>query len=266
MNEILSIETQLPGQRLRSVKNVVAIGSGKGGVGKSTVTLMLAIELCKLGYKVGILDADIYGPSIPMLVGALGKTLTLQDEGYQPIVIEGIQTMSIGYISSYNQALVWRGPMVAKALLQLFNYTMWDNLDFLLIDLPPGTGDIQLSLVQKIPLAGAIVVSTPHNLATLDADKAITMFKKTNINILGLVENMSSYTCCNCGHNNNIFGASALDLLAQKQGLEVLARLPYLANLAEEENFSDQGSTISYLNRSYNNSHFAEKFANYFMV
>jgi ATP-binding protein involved in chromosome partitioning len=228
MWSINSLETQLPGQRLRDVKNVIAIGSGKGGVGKSTVTVGLAFALAKLGFRVGILDADIYGPSIPLLVGCHGKTLEFQENtGYEPIVVDNVQTMSIGYLAAYNQALVWRGPMVAKALLQLFNHTRWDNLDFLLVDLPPGTGDIQLSLVQKIPLAGAIVVSTPHELATLDAAKAVTMFQKTGITLLGLVENMSHYTCENCQHSNHVFGTGAVDKLAIETNLPILAKLPY---------------------------------------
>lgn len=218
--------TQLPGYHLRQVKNVIAIASGKGGVGKSTVTVNLAIALAQEGARVGVLDADIYGPSIPMMLGP-APALKTEGDRCHPISAHGIQAMSIGYLRQENEsALIWRGPMLAKSLIQLINMTLWDNLDYLLIDLPPGTGDIQLSLVQKIPLAGAIVVTTPQQIATLDAQKGLSMFEKTGIHQLGIIENMADYQCAECGHRTTIFGEGGASLLAKQFGCEVLGRIP----------------------------------------
>ncbi len=217
--------TQLAGKGLRGVKNTIAVASGKGGVGKSTVTVNLAIALARLGARVGVLDADIYGPSIPLM---LGKTnpVEVQNDRYLPVEAHGIQAMSIGYLTAHDQALIWRGPMLAKSLIQMLDITLWDELDYLFLDLPPGTGDIQLTLVQKIPLTSAIVVTTPQNVATLDAQKAIAMFHKTGIDVLGVVENMAMHQCSHCGHQEAIFGEGGGLALSQQQQTVLLGQLP----------------------------------------
>lgn len=217
--------TQLTGKGLRGVKNTIAVASGKGGVGKSTVTVNLAAALARLGARVGILDADIYGPSMPLM---LGKTEPVQVSGdyYLPIQAHGIQAMSIGYLTGADQTLIWRGPMLAKSLIQMLDITLWDDLDYLFIDLPPGTGDIQLTLVQKIPLTAAIVVTTPQNVATLDAQKAMTMFSKTGIDVLGVIENMSTHICSACGHQEAIFGEGGAANLCHEHHTALLGQLP----------------------------------------
>lgn len=217
--------TQLPGKGLRGVKNTIAIASGKGGVGKSTVTVNLAVALARAGARVGILDADIYGPSIPLM---LGNTAPVQVSGehYLPVSAHGVYAMSIGYLTEGEPALIWRGPMLAKSLLQMLDLTLWDELDYLFIDLPPGTGDIQLSLVQKIPLAAAIIVTTPQNVATLDAEKAMKMFNRTNIDVLGLIENMSLHTCSQCGHEESIFSHGGATHLCEAHQTPLLGQLP----------------------------------------
>ena len=240
--EILAHQTQLFGKGLRGVKNVIAIASGKGGVGKSTVAVNLAVALAKNGAKVGILDADIYGPSIPLMLGATGG-LERTDDHYIPLKAHGIVAMSIAYLTAnQSSSLIWRGPMLAKSLMHMIDLTLWEDLDYLFIDLPPGTGDIQLSLVQKIPLTGAIVVTTPQQVATLDAQKAIHMFKKTNINIIGLIENMSIHTCSNCGHQENIFGENGAKILANEQGCTLLGQLPLDTKVRQS---CDQGLPIA---------------------
>lgn len=224
--------TQLVGKGLRGVKNTIAVASGKGGVGKSTVTVNLATALARIGARVGILDADIYGPSMPLM---LGKTEQVQISGdyYLPVKAHGIQTMSIGYLTDNEQALIWRGPMLAKSLIQMLDITLWDDLDYLFIDLPPGTGDIQLTLVQKIPLTTAIVVTTPQNVATLDAQKAINMFSKTGIDVLGIVENMSTHICSQCGHQEAIFGTGGAEALCKTHNRIVLGKLPLDGRIRE---------------------------------
>jgi len=219
--KINSHQTQLINQSLRNVKNIIAIGSGKGGVGKSTVAVNLAVTLAKAGARVGLLDADIYGPSIPTMLGEVAP-VEIRDEHYLPVQVHGIQAMSIGYLSKDDPALLWRGPMLAKSLIQMLDITQWDNLDYLLIDLPPGTGDIPLSLVQKIPLTGAIVVTTPQTVALKDAEKALKLFATMHIDVLGIVENMAYYHCPNCQHEDVIFNQPAdLNLSAP-----ILGRLP----------------------------------------
>lgn len=222
--------TQLPGKGLRNVKNVIAVASGKGGVGKSTVAVNVAAALAGAGARVGILDADIYGPSIPLMLGDT-EPVKIQEDHYLPVIAHGIQAMSIGYLTHGEQPLIWRGPMLAKSLLQLIDITQWDALDYLILDLPPGTGDIQLSLVQKIPLAGAIIITTPQRVATLDAQKALRMFNKTNIPVLGIIENMSQHICSHCQHQEAIFGnGGARDLcIAEQQTL--LGQLPLDARI-----------------------------------
>ena len=233
-----SYQTQLPGKSLRGVKNVLAIASGKGGVGKSTVTVNLAAALAKTGARVGILDADIYGPSIPQMLGQTDP-VQIKDERYVPVQAHGIQAMSIGYLTPNGEApLIWRGPMLAKSLIQMLDITAWDNLDYLLIDLPPGTGDIQLSLVQKIPLAAGIIVTTPQTVATADAEKALLMFEKTNVHVLGLIENMAEHICSNCGHHSALFGTGGADALSKKHNATLLGQLPLHAQIREN---SDNG-------------------------
>lgn len=226
-------QTQLPGQALRNVKNIIAIGSGKGGVGKSTVAVNLATALARLGARVGLLDADIYGPSVPMMLGET-PPIQVQDDRYLPVQKHGIQAMSIGYLTASNTSLIWRGPMLAKSLIQMLDFTAWQHLDYLFIDLPPGTGDIQLSLVQKIPLAGAIIVTTPQQIATLDAQKAIQMFGKTHVTTLGIIENMSLHRCSQCGHHDPIFGQGGAARLAEEYQCDVLGQLPLDSRIRAE--------------------------------
>ena len=262
-NELSSIikshATQMPGKGLRGVKNTIAIGSGKGGVGKSTVTVNLATTLAKAGARVGILDADIYGPSIPMMLGAV-EPVQLNGDKYLPIRAHGVQAMSIGYLTEPNSALIWRGPMLAKSMLQMLDITEWDNLDYLLIDLPPGTGDIQLSLVQKIPLTAAIVVTTPQQVATHDAEKAIILFEKTGIHVLGVIENMSQHHCPNCHHESTLFGEGGAEALCKAHHCELLGKLPLEAHVTQD---GDRGVPSSFTQSPFSEafSHIATKAA-----
>lgn len=232
--------TQMPGKGLRGVKNVIAIASGKGGVGKSTIAAHLAVALGQLGARVGLLDADIYGPSVPTLLGP-SNPIQMDNGHYLPILAHGIQAMSIGYLIAVDAPLIWRGPMLAKSLLQLLDKTAWDELDYLIIDLPPGTGDIQLSLVQKIPLTTAIVVTTPQIMATIDAEKAIQMFDKTGIDTLGIIENMAYHQCSQCGHEATIFGEGGGQFLSEKYHKALLAHLPLNQQIREN---GDKGSPV----------------------
>lgn len=212
---------------LAGVKNIIAIASGKGGVGKSTTTVNLALALAAEGARVGILDADIYGPSLPLLMGAQGmRPDSPEGKSLVPVTRLGVQTMSMGYLVEEDQAMVWRGPMVTQALMQLLNDTRWDALDYLLIDMPPGTGDVQLTLSQKIPVTGAVIVTTPQDIALLDAKKGLKMFEKVGVPVLGLVENMSTHICSQCGHAEAIFGEGGAAKMAAQYGLEVLGQLP----------------------------------------
>lgn len=210
----------------KSIKRVIAIASGKGGVGKSTVAVNLALALKTAGAAVGLLDADIYGPSQPAMLGTHQVRPGLSDKGLQPIEKYGIQAMSIGYLVEPTAAMMWRGPMLGKALEQLAKDTNWGELDYLIIDLPPGTGDVQLTLCQKIPLTGAIIVTTPQEMALLDVRRACAMFKKLNIPILGVVENMSTHTCSHCGHEEALFGQGGAERLAAEYACPLLGRLP----------------------------------------
>lgn len=223
--------------KVQQIKNIIAVASGKGGVGKSTVAANVAGALHLSGRKVGILDADIYGPSQPHIMGAYEKPEIIEKR-MQPVIRHGIPTMSIGYLVNQDTPMIWRGPMVSQALQQLLNDTNWGELDYLIIDLPPGTGDIQLTLCQKIPLAGAVIVTTPQDLSLIDARRAIAMFRKVQVSILGVIENMSLYHCPECGHEDAIFGAGAGDFIASKDGVSVLARLPLAKQIRED---ADQG-------------------------
>ena len=216
------------------IRNVIAVGSGKGGVGKSTTTVNLALALQAEGARVGILDADVYGPSIPAMLGLSGKPESPDNKSIEPMRAFGIETMSIGFLVEADAPMIWRGPMATSALTQLFNDTRWDDLDYLLVDLPPGTGDIQLTLAQKIPVAGAIIVTTPQDIATLDARKALAMFQKVNVHVLGIVENMAVHVCSQCGHKEHLFGEGGGQRMAAQYGVPLLGSLPLDIGIREQ--------------------------------
>mgnify|MGYP001195545259 FL=1 len=211
---------------LPKVKNIIAVASGKGGVGKSTTSVNLALALAAEGATVGLLDADIYGPSQPQMLGISGRPESVDGKSMEPMQAHGIQAMSIGFLIDTDTPMVWRGPMVTGALEQLLRDTNWHELDYLVIDLPPGTGDIQLTLAQKIPVTGAIIVTTPQDIALLDARKGLKMFEKVGIPILGIVENMSTHICSKCGHEEHIFGAGGGALMANDYKVDLLGSLP----------------------------------------
>jgi len=208
------------------VRNVIAVGSGKGGVGKSTTAVNLALALAAEGARVGLLDADVYGPSIPAMLGLSGRPDSPDNKSIEPMRAFGVEAMSIGLLVDQDTPMIWRGPMATSALMQLFNDTLWGDLDYLLIDLPPGTGDIQLTLAQKIPVAGAVIVTTPQDIATLDAKKALKMFEKVEVPVLGIVENMAVHTCSNCGHVEHLFGQGGGERMAAQYGVPLLGSLP----------------------------------------
>lgn len=212
---------------IKGVKNIIAVGSGKGGVGKSTTTANLATAMARMGARVGVLDADLYGPSQPTMLGVSAGKPDTKNEKLVPITTEsGIQVMSIGFLMDTDQAVIWRGPLLSQALQQLLFQSEWDDVDYLFIDLPPGTGDIQLTLSQKIPVTGAVVVTTPQDIALIDARKAVDMFKKVNIPIFGVLENMSVHICSNCGHSEAIFGTEGGKDLAGRLNVPLLGQLP----------------------------------------
>lgn len=220
---------------VNGVKNIIAVSSGKGGVGKSTTAVNLALALKAEGANVGILDADIYGPSIPHMLGATNQRPTSPDNQHiTPIMAHGLQSNSIGYLMEPDNATIWRGPMASSALSQLLQETWWHELDYLVIDMPPGTGDIQLTLSQQIPVTGAVVVTTPQDIALLDAIKGISMFQKVAVPVLGIIENMSVHICANCGHHEHIFGTGGADKVAQKYATQVIGRLPLHIRLRED--------------------------------
>lgn len=213
-------------QLLPGVKNIVAVASGKGGVGKSTTAANLALALAAEGARVGVLDADIYGPSQPMMLGIDRRPDSLDGKSMEPLENHGVQVMSIGFLVSQDEAMVWRGPMATQALDQLLRQTHWRDLDYLIVDMPPGTGDIQLSLSQRVPITGAVIVTTPQDIALLDAKKGIKMFEKVGVPILGIVENMAVHVCTNCGHAEHIFGEGGGKRMAADYQMDYLGALP----------------------------------------
>jgi ATP-binding protein involved in chromosome partitioning len=219
---------------LPNVKNIIAVSSGKGGVGKSTVATNLALALAAEGARVGVLDADIYGPSQPTMLGIEGRPESEDGKTMEPLVNYDVQAMSIGFLIDTDQPMVWRGPMVTQALQQLLGQTNWKDVDYLLVDMPPGTGDIQLTLAQQVPVTGAIIVTTPQDIALIDAKKGLKMFEKVNVPILGLVENMAIHVCSNCGHAEHIFGSGGAERMAQQYGVEVLGSLPLDIRIREQ--------------------------------
>ena len=219
---------------ISGVKNIIAVASGKGGVGKSTTAVNLALALAAEGATVGILDADIYGPSQPQMLGISGRPESTDGKSIEPLQSHGIQAMSIGFLVDVDTPMVWRGPMVTGALEQLLRDTRWKDLDYLVIDLPPGTGDIQLTLSQKVPVTGAIIVTTPQDIALLDARKGLKMFEKVGIPILGIVENMSTHICSNCGHEEHIFGAGGGAAMCKDYNVDLLGSLPLDIRIREQ--------------------------------
>ncbi len=211
---------------LPGVKNIVAVASGKGGVGKSTTAANLALALAAEGARVGLLDADIYGPSQPMMMGLSGKPESKDGKTMEPMLSHGVQVMSIGFLVEPDQAMIWRGPMATQALEQLLRQTHWNDVDYLIVDMPPGTGDIQLTMSQRVPLTGAVIVTTPQDIALLDARKGIKMFEKVGVPILGIVENMAVHVCSNCGHIEHIFGQGGGQKMAAEYGMPYLGALP----------------------------------------
>jgi len=219
---------------LDNVKNIIAVASGKGGVGKSTTAVNLALALAAEGAKVGILDADIYGPSQPTMLGITGRPESADGKTMEPMVGHGIQANSIGFLVDADSPMVWRGPMVTSALDQLLRQTNWRDLDYLVVDMPPGTGDIQLTLSQRVPVTGAVIVTTPQDIALLDAKKGLKMFEKVGIPILGIVENMSVHICSNCGHAESIFGAGGGEAMCAEYGVDFLGSLPLDIRIREQ--------------------------------
>ncbi|QCO67942.1 iron-sulfur cluster carrier protein ApbC [Luteimonas yindakuii] len=235
---------QPPLSPLPRIRNIIAVGSGKGGVGKSTTAVNLALALAADGARVGLLDADVYGPSVPMMLGLSGRPESPDSKHIEPMRAHGIEAMSIGFLVEADTPMIWRGPMATSALTQLLHDTLWGGdagLDYLLVDLPPGTGDIQLTLAQKIPVAGAVVVTTPQDVATLDARKALRMFEKVSIPVLGLVENMAQHVCSNCGHVEHLFGEGGGQRMAEQYGLPLLGSLPLERSIREQ---GDAGAPV----------------------
>ena len=222
-------------KHIKGVKNIIAVASGKGGVGKSTTSVNLALALAAEGATVGILDADIYGPSQPRMLGVGGKRPDSSDgQHLEPVESHGLQSMSIGYLIDEDTPMIWRGPMVTQALEQLLNDTNWREVDYLVIDLPPGTGDTQLTLAQKVPVSGAVIVTTPQDIALLDARKGLKMFEKVEVPVLGVVENMSIHICSKCGHEEHIFGQGGGQSMAEQYGVPFLGALPLDIRIREE--------------------------------
>jgi ATP-binding protein involved in chromosome partitioning len=226
VTKVISHAVQRGVQLMPNVKNIIAVASGKGGVGKSTTAANLALALAAEGATVGLLDADIYGPSQPMMMGIEGRPDSADGKTMEPMERHGVQVMSIGFLVDQDQAMIWRGPMATQALEQLLRQTNWKDLDYLIVDMPPGTGDIQLTLSQRVPMTGAVIVTTPQDIALLDAKKGIKMFEKVGVPILGIVENMAVHICSNCGHVEHIFGTDGGKKMAAEYQMEYLGALP----------------------------------------
>jgi ATP-binding protein involved in chromosome partitioning len=224
--KIVKHKVQQGVQALKGVKNIIAVASGKGGVGKSTTSVNLALALAAEGATVGVLDADIYGPSQPRMLGTTQRPESADGKSIEPIESYGIQSMSIGFLIDEEEPMIWRGPMVTQALQQMLGDTNWRELDYLVIDLPPGTGDIQLTLSQKVPVSGSVIVTTPQDISLLDARKALKMFEKVKVPVLGVIENMSTHICSQCGHEEHIFGAGGGQTMAEQYDINMLGDLP----------------------------------------
>jgi len=242
--KVIAHEVQRGVALLPNVKNIVAVASGKGGVGKSTTAVNLALALAAEGAAVGILDADIYGPSQPMMMGIEGRPESSDGKTMQPMRNHGVEVMSIGFLIDADNPMIWRGPMVTQALEQLLRQTNWGELDYLIVDMPPGTGDIALTLSQRVPLTGAVIVTTPQDIALLDAKKGLKMFEKVGVPILGLVENMAVYVCPNCGHSEHIFGADGGRKMAAEYGVDYLGALPLNLSIREQAD-SGQATVVA---------------------
>ena len=220
---------------LPEVRNIIAVASGKGGVGKSTTAVNLALALAAEGAKVAILDADIYGPSIPLMMGVAGERPTSEDgKSLDPLTAHGVQVMSIGFLIDADQPMVWRGPMVTQALNQMLQQTRWSDVDYLIVDMPPGTGDIQLTLSQQVPVSGAVIVTTPQDIALLDARKGLQMFRKVAVPVLGVIENMSTHICTSCGHEEPLFGSGGGARMAEEYDVSLLGQLPLDLRIREQ--------------------------------
>ena len=233
-SKVVSHSVQRGVKLVPGIKNIIAVASGKGGVGKSTTAVNLALALSAEGASVGILDADIYGPSQPMMLGISGRPESKDGKGLEPMMGHGLQAISIGFLIDVDTPMVWRGPMVTQALEQLLKDTRWRELDYLVVDLPPGTGDIQLTLAQKVPVTGAVIVTTPQDIALIDARKGLKMFEKVGIPILGVVENMSIHVCPKCGHESHIFGSGGAARMCKDYGTELLGQLPLDQSIREQ--------------------------------
>ena len=232
--EVISHAVQQGVKPLPNIKNIIAVASGKGGVGKSTTAVNLALALAQEGARAGILDADIYGPSQPRMLGSQARPETHDGRSMEPVICHGLQSMSIGYLIDEETPMIWRGPMVTTALEQLLRETNWQAMDYLVIDLPPGTGDTQLTLAQKIPVSGAVIVTTPQDIALLDARKALKMFEKVSVPVLGVIENMSTHVCSHCGHEEAIFGSGGGQQMAAQYDIELLGALPLQRRIRED--------------------------------
>jgi ATP-binding protein involved in chromosome partitioning len=233
-SKIVSHSVQRGVKLIPEIKNIIAVASGKGGVGKSTTAVNLALALAAEGASVGILDADIYGPSQPMMLGITGRPESRDGKSLEPMIGHGLQAISIGFMIDVDTPMVWRGPMVTQALEQLLKDTNWKGIDYLVVDLPPGTGDIQLTLAQKVPVTGAVIVTTPQDIALIDARKGLKMFEKVGIPIIGIVENMSTQICSNCGHEEHVFGAGGAEKMCKDFNTEFLGALPLDIHIREQ--------------------------------
>jgi ATP-binding protein involved in chromosome partitioning len=233
-SSVVAHKVQKGVKHIEGIKNIIAVASGKGGVGKSTTAVNLALALSAEGARVGMLDADIYGPSQPRMLGVHGKPESKDGRSLEPMISYNIQAMSIGFLVDEETPMIWRGPMVTQALQQLLNDTNWDDLDYLVVDLPPGTGDTQLTLAQQVPVSGAVIVTTPQDIALLDARKGLKMFEKVEVPVLGIVENMSIHICSECGHEEHIFGDGGGQRMAEQHDVDFLGALPLDIRIREE--------------------------------